>query len=59
MPISGKFRLTSIRLPGHIDTVKPQNSYVLLAAYTDKVWNFVCASRKDFRVIIHCRNEYS
>src|SRR6476660_8146017 len=38
MPISGRFRITSIALPSHIDTIRPQNSVGLLVMTCGPGW---------------------
>ncbi len=38
MPISGRFRITSIRLPIHIDAIRPQKSVGLLVITCGPGW---------------------
>src|SRR6187551_3124844 len=38
MPISGRFRITSIRLPTHIEAISPQNSCGLLVITCGPGW---------------------
>src|SRR3712207_2002184 len=38
MPISGRLRITSIRLPTHIETIRPQNSVGLLVMTCGPGW---------------------
>ena len=38
MPISGRFRITSIRLPTHIEAIRPQNSCGLLVITCGPGW---------------------
>src|SRR4051812_15957329 len=38
MPINGRFRMISIRLPTHIDAIRPQNNWGLLVITCGPGW---------------------